>query len=229
MDEGAYTEMEKDIRDAFMLGDVPEVIRKMDEHFGVNSYSLRELFRDEQRKILRQVIAPSIEQIETALNQTYEQYYPTMNALKDLNFPLPHAFQTTGEFIVNRRLQDLLEEQAVDLEEIEKTIRDMRKFSFPLHERRMGFVASHRITKYMETLKEHPDDPVYLATIGSFLKIIKTLNLELDQWRAQNIYFDLCSDFRPAMEDRSSHGDENASKWLSLFDELGNYLMVRCV
>jgi hypothetical protein len=195
----------------------------------VNSYSLRELFRDEQRKILWQVIAPSIEQIENALTQTYEQYYPTMNALKDLNFPLPHAFKVTGEFIVNRRLQDLLVEEEVDLEEIEKTIRDMRKFSFPLHERRMNYVASHRITKYMEKLKEHPDDHEHIATIGSFLKIIRTLRLELDQWKAQNIYFDLCSDFRPSMVDRSKRGDENASKWLSLFDELGNYLMVRCV
>jgi alpha-amylase/alpha-mannosidase (GH57 family) len=229
MDEEAYTDMEKDIKEAFIQGDVAEVIRKMDEHFGVNSYSLRELFRDEQRKILRQVMAPSIEQIETALNQTYEQYYPVMNALKDLNFPLPHAFQATGEFIINRRFQNLLEGQEIDLEEIERTIRDMRKFSFPLYRKRISYVASNRITKYMEMVKQKPEDVEFIATTGSFLKVIGTLHLELDQWKAQNIYFDLCSEFSPFMEKKAENGDENAKKWLSLFDELGDYLMVRCV
>jgi alpha-amylase/alpha-mannosidase (GH57 family) len=229
MDEEAYTEMEKDVKEAFTRGDIPEVIRKMDEHFGVNSYSLRDLFRDEQRKILRQVLAPSIEQIETALNQTYEQYYPVMNVIKDINFPLPHAFQTTGEFIVNRQLQNLLEEQEVDLEKIERTIKDIRKFSFSLNRRRISYVASNRVTDYMEMLKERRDDVELTSSIVSFLKIISTLNLELEQWKAQNIYFDLCSLFRPAMEEQSKNGDKNAEKWLSLFDELGNYLMVRCV
>jgi alpha-amylase/alpha-mannosidase (GH57 family) len=229
MDDEAYNVMEKDVKEAFAKGDIPEVIRRMDEHFGENSYSLRDLFRDEQRKILRQVLAPTIEQIETSLDQTYEQYYPIMNVLKDMNFPLPQAFQTTGDFIVNMRLQNLLEEQDADPEEIERTIEDIRKFSFPLNRRRISYVASNRITRYMKNLKEKPDHFELITGIVSFLKIINVLHLELEQWKAQNIYFDLCTEFRPVMEERSKRGDKNAGKWLGLFDELGNHLMVRCV
>ncbi len=46
----AYQTMAEEIRDAFEKGAFADVVRLMDKHFGMHHYSLKDLFKDEQRK-----------------------------------------------------------------------------------------------------------------------------------------------------------------------------------
>ena len=62
-------------------GDFAEVIRLMDRDFGESTYSLASLFRDEQRKVIKQLLTPSIVEAETAYRRLYEQHLPTMRFL----------------------------------------------------------------------------------------------------------------------------------------------------
>jgi alpha-amylase/alpha-mannosidase (GH57 family)/AraC-like DNA-binding protein len=228
MDEEAFAIMEADIREVFSKGDVPEVIRTMDEHFGMNSYSLRDLFRDEQRKVLRQILEPHVEQIETALLQTYSSYYPIMQVMNDLNFPLPEAFSITGQFVVNTKLLDLLEKEETDLDEITKTIDELKRFSFSVNKDKVGYVAGKKVTALMERLMKNPEDTDLIEGIGALLKSVRNLPVEIELWRSQNIFFDICKTYRGGISERAQKGDKNAKRWLDRFDELGNYLKVRC-
>ncbi len=228
MDEEAFTTMEADIKMVFSKGDVPGVIRRMDEHFGMNSYSLRDLFRDEQRKVLRQILAPHVEQIETALLQTYSSYYPIMQVMNDLNFPLPEAFSITGQFVVNTKLLDLLAKEETDLDEITKTIDELKRFSFSVNKDKVGYVAGKKVTALMERLLKNPEDTDLIEGIGALLKSVRNLPVEIELWRSQNIFFDICKTYRGDISKRAQKGDKNAKRWLDRFDELGNHLMVRC-
>ena len=49
--------MLESIRDSFARVDIPEVVRLLDKRFGENTYSLRSLFRDEQRRILKVILS----------------------------------------------------------------------------------------------------------------------------------------------------------------------------
>lgn len=49
--DDAFNNMHKDLRDAFAKGDTTEVMRIMNISFGGNSYSLRHLFKNQQRRI----------------------------------------------------------------------------------------------------------------------------------------------------------------------------------
>jgi len=228
MDDEAFAIMEADIREVFSKGDVPEVIRTMDEHFGMKSYSLRNLFRDEQRKVLRQILEPHIKQIETALLQTYSSYYPIIQVMKDLNFPLPGAFSITGQFVVNTKLLDLLEKDETDLDEITKTIDEFKRFSFSVNKDKVGYVAGEKVTVLMERLMKNPEDTDLIEGIGALLKSVQNLPIEIELWRSQNIFFDICKTYRGNISERAQRGNEMAKRWLDRFDELGNYLMVRC-
>ena len=48
----AYRELVKSVREAFSRSDVADTIHRIDQGFGGHTYSLRNLFRDEQRKLL---------------------------------------------------------------------------------------------------------------------------------------------------------------------------------
>ena len=53
--EEAYQILVQEVTQAFSRADIPEVIRTLDRVFGRDIFSLKSLFRDEQRKILNQI------------------------------------------------------------------------------------------------------------------------------------------------------------------------------
>jgi hypothetical protein len=228
MDDEGFALMEKSIGEPFLKGDVPITIRKMDEIFGSESYSLRDLFKDEQRKVLREVLEPHIDRIENSLFQLYDGFYPIMQVMREQNIPLPAAFSDTGRFIVNAKLKNLLVADGTDLEEMRTVITAMKRFSFPVNRDEIGYVASGKITALMERLRKNPMDLEIVETTSMLLQSLTELDLTLELWRAQNIFFDICLEHRPAFKERTETGETGARNWLEIYDELGSYLMVRC-
>ncbi|MEJ2066434.1 MAG: DUF3536 domain-containing protein, partial [Deltaproteobacteria bacterium] len=101
MGDDSFSAMSQEIKDAFTKGDIPEVIRVMDKHFETHNYSLWHLFRDEQRKVLSQILDATLEEIEVSFRQIYEHHYPVMQVMRGMHIPLPKALATTLEFVLN--------------------------------------------------------------------------------------------------------------------------------
>src|SRR5262249_15430942 len=65
----AYGAMADEVGAAFASGELSEVVHLFDEHFGISSYSLRSLFKDEQRSIIDEILRSSVEEAESAYRQ----------------------------------------------------------------------------------------------------------------------------------------------------------------
>src|SRR5690606_38489670 len=59
-----YGRMRDEVLSAFARADVPEALRLLDKHFGELTYSMRSLFRDEQRRVLDVVIGSAMTDAE---------------------------------------------------------------------------------------------------------------------------------------------------------------------
>lgn len=224
--EKDFLKMESEIREVFERGDIPGVIRKIDRYFGEKTYTLSDLFRDEQRKVLTQILRPTINEIENALNQTYENYYPIMKIMNEMNLPLPEAFSVIGQLILNTRIQSLLEEDRIELEELKRAVEEIKRFSFTIYKRDIGYAATIKITLLMEELSANPDDVELIKTITSILEVVRSLTVELNLWKAQNLYFNLCERYRTISE--LDKGEKKAEEWLISFAGLGEQLSIRC-
>ena len=60
----AYQTMKQEVTAAFTGCDFAAVIRLIDTHFGMHNYSLKDLFRDEQRNILQHILADTLKEFE---------------------------------------------------------------------------------------------------------------------------------------------------------------------
>jgi len=80
----------------------------------------------------------------------------------------------------------------------------------------------------MQRLAGIPEDTTLLETIGDVLRVLSAIPLELDLWKAQNIYFSIGTQRHDEMEKRSDQRDSNAKTWLEHFNRLGEYLNVSC-
>ncbi|MDP3030082.1 MAG: DUF3536 domain-containing protein [Deltaproteobacteria bacterium] len=223
----AFTAMRQEIREAFERGDIPEVIRRMDKHFGANNYNVWHLFRDEQRKILDQILQLTYDGIEGAYRQIYDNNYTVMNLLQTLHAPLPRPLSIAAEYTINRDLGKIFEQEDVDVEKLEALINEAKKWSVEIDKTTVQFVAGARINSLIERLHEEPEDVELLESIDNVLRLLVSVPVELDLWKAQNLYFSIGGKLYSPMTDRAVTEDGPAKRWLELFRKLGYYLHVK--
>lgn len=221
-----FRRMHEDIQDAFLRNDIPGVIRHMNEQFGRHNYSLWDLFKNEQGKVLNQVFDSTLNSIETHFREIYAHYYPLMRIRPDLKIPLPKALAITVEFILNRDLIDVFERDVLDLNKLDRIAQEMRRWTFMRDRDSLGFVASKKIERMMTEFFGNPHNIETARTIATALRILRSLSLQLDLWKTQNLFFSMTKTIYPGMKEKAAAGAEKAREWVAGFENLGRYLKV---
>jgi alpha-amylase/alpha-mannosidase (GH57 family) len=224
--EEAFGTMRNEIRETFDRGDVTEIIRLMDKHFGMNNYSLWHLFKDEQRKVLNQILDSTLLEMEVSFRRIYENNYPIKNFLQSLNIPIPKPFTMVAEYIVNTDLRRVFEEEDLDIEKLENIIIEVKKWSHEI-DTLVGLVSSSWINSRMLKLSYQTDDLVLFKKIEKILKLMRELPVELNIWKAQNIYFTIGRDGYKLIKEKAEKGDSFSKKWVEAFRKLGYYMQVK--
>jgi hypothetical protein len=228
MGDDAFSLMREEIEQSFGRSDIPEIIRLMDTHFETHNYSLWHLFKDEQRKVLDQILDATLKEVEASFRQIYERHYPVMQVMKEMRIPLPKAFATATELIVNTDLCEELKREELDFEQIQRLAEEAKRWSLELDTKSLGFVAAKRINSAMERLSEYPGEIAVLKMIENTFIVLRALPLELDLSKAQNIYFSLGKTHYDTMKQKAAEGDHAAKEWIEHFGTLGNNLHVKC-
>jgi alpha-amylase/alpha-mannosidase (GH57 family) len=228
MGDEPFSLMRQEIQDAFRKSDVPEVIRLMDAHFETHNYSLWHLFKDEQRKVLDQILDSTLKEVAASFRQIYERHYPVMQVMKEMRIPLPKAFATATELIIGTDIREELRSEELNFERIEKLVEETKRWSLELDMKSLGFVASERINSIMEEFSKAPEEVDHLQKLQDLFEVLSALPIQFDLWKAQNTYFSIGEDRVQAMQQRAAAGDENAREWIGHFKRLGDHLHVKC-
>lgn len=224
--DGDFSIMESEVKEAFEKGDIPEVIRLMDKHFDGNIYSLWHLFKDEQIKILNQILQLTYEDIETSYRQTYENNYTIMNYFHSLGLRLPRPFASAVEYVLNTDLKRVFE-NGTDLERLIKLIDEAERWSVRVDTTTVEFVVGKWINSIMEGLNENAVDLQPFETICRVMDTLKPLSLYPDIWKAQNVFFSVGRDLFRTMKTRAAKGDREAEKGTEIIPRLGECMNVK--
>jgi len=225
----AFSLMQSEIKEAFQRGDISQVIRLMDRHFGDHNYSLWHLLKDKKREILNQVLESTLDETEASLRQIFEKHYSIMYALKENNIPLPRAFSTSMEFILNADFRKLMGEDELDIDEIKKIVDEFKKWTLHPDKTLLGFVTSSKINKIMAELQANPENISLLNTVDNLLETLRDFPLDLNLWKSQNIYFTICKGFLSEMQEKIKSGDPLAQDWIESMKSIGHHLHVKCL
>lgn len=79
-ENGEDQQLKELLTSSFSRVEPAEIIRLLDEGFGKKVYSLRWLFRDEQRKILRLILDETLTHAEAAYRSIYEQRHSSSDS-----------------------------------------------------------------------------------------------------------------------------------------------------
>jgi alpha-amylase/alpha-mannosidase (GH57 family) len=220
-----FAEIQRRLEEAMEPGGIPAVIRLLDQHFHETPISIRSLFRDEQRRILRLLCNTTLEEAESAFRQLHQRYDPLMRFHTRLGIPLPKVLQTAAEFDLNLQLRRLLEEETLQLDEIESRLREAREEGVALDD--MTFMTlKTAIERAADAFRDDPADLERLKILENLISLVRGADLHVNMRRAQNDYYRMKSIVRPRMVSNAGNGSSDANRWLELFDSLGDKLLI---
>jgi len=225
-DEAHYLETLERITGVFRQGDFPELIRVVDREYGPGAYSLKLLFRDEQRHVVRLILENSLRDAEVAYRHIYENNVALMRFLKAVGMPAPKRLEVAAEVTLNSDLRGAFENDDLDFGRIAALVDEASTAGVPFDAPTLEFALRGALERIAGRLAAHPADLATLEKLNDAAAMARSLPFEVAFWRAQNVYYRVMREEYPAVRARAA-GEESARLWVERFRELGDRLRVR--
>lgn len=220
--EEAYLAMTQEMVTAFNEADFAAIVRLMDSHFGMHTYSLKDLFRDEQRHILQLIIAGTLQDFEDKFITLYENSRSLMGFLRETGMPVPHRFMTTAETALNLLLQKMFSSETVDVARLREVAAEISTWDVALDTVALEFIIRRRLETSMTTVLAEPDNVGLLAELLLLVEAAVSIPVNVNLWQTQNMYFSLLQS-RVALLGSGGDGADKSSLGQMLV-ELGQLL-----
>jgi alpha-amylase/alpha-mannosidase (GH57 family) len=212
----AYEALAAAVAPPFGRADLPETLRQLDRHFEGTAYSLKSLFRDEQRRIVNLILQSTLGEAEAAYRQIYDNHAPLMRLLAESRVPLPKVLVLTAEFVLNSSLRRELQEPELGLDRIHALLDEAARENVNLDAAGLEYALRRRMVALADELLRSPGDVAILREADNLVGLARSLPFEVNLWRAQNAYYEILqSDYR--------HFRDNP-EWLRHFISLGERL-----
>ncbi|WP_027366147.1 DUF3536 domain-containing protein [Desulfotruncus alcoholivorax] len=226
VNENLYRELKQEVTAAFNQADLPEVIRLLDFYFedGV-IYSLKEIFKDQQRNILDIILNSTLEEIEADYRKIYEHHAFLMRFLKDMGTPLPHALICAADFYLNTSLRRSFANETPDLDYITGLLKEAKALEISLDHDGLSYILAKTMENSAARWLKNPLDLNLLKNLDMLTGLARSLPFEVDLWKVQNVYYGLLQTVYPVQAKKPPE-DNDAGEWLKHFSTLGDRLKV---
>ena len=216
-----YRELAKVMREAFSRADLPDAVHLLEQRFGGQTYSLKNLFKDEQRKVVNEILRPILERAGAFHRGLYENESPLLRFMRDCYIPIPAELKVTAEFALNRQLRLALAEVHLDLDHLTNLLEDVSVMDVPLDQAALEITLRRNLERKAETFLENPRDLAALRGFRDSVAVAKSLPLQLILWSLQNRLWEILQKVYPEMKEKGE------SEWTAEFEQLANLLCVR--
>jgi alpha-amylase/alpha-mannosidase (GH57 family) len=227
-DEAAFLRMQAELKAAFSLSDIPQLIIAIERHFGSRSYTVWDLFKDGQRKVLYYILKSTLTDLESEYRQIYRQYFPLLKVMREMQIPAPRALEDPIWHILNTDIKMALKEKTIDMADLYILVHEMVNGKFTPDTPVLEFAATRAVLSRMQQIPASPDDTAIMETVNALFRTLAPLSLKYDLWECQNLYFRIGRAKHAAMKEKAKDGDGNAGSWVLAFEELGTNLGVKC-
>jgi alpha-amylase/alpha-mannosidase (GH57 family) len=216
-DSADYDKFVEEAKAAVNLADFPEVVRCFDRHFDGQTYSLRSLFRDEQKRILEILLTGTLQEVESSLSAIYENQASLLHFLTQSKLPRPEALTVAATFAINAGLRRALEAEPLDAIQARTWLGLAKSDQITLDKQLLGFIADRKMKDVMLALHERPENLPAVEDALLAARTLRELPFDINLWQAQNLWYDTW---------RYHRDQPPSTEWLEKMKELGQQLHI---
>jgi hypothetical protein len=218
-DERFYT-MQLQMIQAFDEGRLGDIIGLMQTYFGPEKYTIWQLFQDEKRKVFSLITQQSMRDLEESLRRIYNRDYPLVNALANSDTPIPNAYRTTFEYILNADLIRCFLVDKINIRQVERIMNELAKWDLAIEDTgKVERLAGESIFKELKRIRAEGDNHKRIERLNRLFPLLRKFNISPKLYKTQNLYFEISVDNR----EHNGHSPE----WLKHFNTLGDNLGIK--
>ncbi|HEX4004010.1 MAG TPA: DUF3536 domain-containing protein [Candidatus Acidoferrales bacterium] len=215
------------VRELFSRADTAGIIREMDDVFNKQTFSLRSLFKDEQRKITTQILDDSLKATSAAYQAIYQTNAPLIRVLQALGIPIPPPLRSAAQIALNNKLEQALEQRDPDANSIQGFFREVADTQIEIDATTLEFVTRRRLEREAAQFAEHPDVPENVHRFKKMLDLALGLPFPVVLWEVQNISYAPLVQMLDKYADGNGNGDPAKKALLSDLISLRDALKIQ--
>lgn len=179
----------------FGRADLSEVLRQIERTFDGATFSLQNLFHDEQSAVLDRLLDDRRAEIEGTYESIYERSASLLRFLGSLGQKPPAAFRAAAEYTIRTRLRRAVAEgPSIDLERVTRLLQDAAEADVALDPMELGVALEGTLAGLVGALRADPDDLPLLVLLADVAAFVHESPWKMDLGEAQNGVWRLLQD-----------------------------------
>lgn len=230
-DEGEYLNLQKELFRTFMLNPLTEIIRALDESFGREYFTLKDIFIEERRKILQIMLRGKMEKFSQTYREIYDEGKSSIYHMQSLGLSIPDEFKISAGYTLSRQFNDLIinSNGFLDNNVIQKAIDinfETKKIGIEIDKTPTNKIFSQKVSQNISRLAQSLEIQQAEATLEIFEHIEK-LELNVDISEAQNIYFNkIYQDLTEIIKNMTKASNDADRRLVLIILEIGQRLNI---
>ena len=220
MEADKFETMKNHMLKAFDEARLGDIIGLMQTHFGPEKYTIWQLFQDEKRKVFNLITYQSMRDLENSLRRIYNRDYPLVMALANNETPIPTAYRTTFEYILNADLTRCFESERINMLQVERIMNELEKWKLEIEDiGKLERLAGESIFKEVRRISAEGDNHKRIERLNRLFPLLLKFNLMPNLYKSQNLFFEIAT--------KNRNNDGHSAEWGTQFALLGDNLGVR--
>lgn len=200
VDIAKYEEARERLLGHFRRQSITQLIRTIDETFGLRYYTLRDLFQEERRRVLYHVSDETLRRTEETYRSLYEENRQLMAFAKEIDVPVIASFRYATSFVLGVDIRQTLGAPIDDdyFKRLSRLAHDVRVWDAEIDRVHLAWRLRDRVEEAMHALRDTPTEISAVSTVGRLLDVADAFDVSLDLWEVQNLYWKLGREIRRA-------------------------------
>ncbi len=193
---GEYDRAKKAVLDAFRRHALKDTILAMESGFPGSDHDIRDLFSEERQRLVRRVLADSLESLSDSYQRIYKENRKLMGFPSSVGIPLPEELAIVARYVLVKRLEVCAQELAdrstrlelsALLKSIEELLAELKQLGLEIDQNPLRVAIQNRLEEESHALAFGEGHDVEVCVW--LIQIIQNWKIEMPLWRVQNDVF----------------------------------------
>ena len=222
----AFTSMSEKLKKAFSSSSLAQVLQLKQHYIPTHNFSIRELFKDEQIKVLNKILEENIQQAEENYRDIYRKNYHLLNLMRENKLQFPNILRHNLEIVLNKDLEQFFKSKPRNNKKLDSLVDEFKRWDIIPYQNQLMKPASNHIIQSLYELEQEDYNIKAIERVIGTISACDTIGLKLFKRRLQNQIFKLGNNFIKRLYGKASI--EKNEKWqLALIDELASLVGIK--
>ena len=189
----SFMETRKELIRTYLVSPLTEIIRAIDNYFGTEYFTLKDIFIEERRKILQTMLKGKLKSFANTYESMYNEGKGSIYHMQSLGLEIPNEFKIAAQYVLSKQFNELfVESKGFITSEILQQASDInfeaKRIGVEIDKQQTAKIFSKKIAQNISRLAYALDIQQVDATL-ELLDCITKLELNVDIAEAQNYFF----------------------------------------